>query len=210
MDTKMEPSTTSEAVENACKARNISLNGINLKELFNEDTFSPKKTKIVSNESNNSNDSEIVEEASSRSTFNEKEEAQFVSIYHSYASKPIQDTDDSTTLSSIQDALSAKPNNNDSTVAEIEKLELNLLSPSSSSSNDLETKTPTSKSDLPLSSASNNNDADANNDDDLLDEDYFEDGGDDYDDDELTKIRQKYNMMRQEEVYGDDFEDCGF
>lgn len=181
-------------MEAACKAKLINLNGVNLKELFNEDsstcTSSNEKPKI--SELTKIIDAESPAIETSMSNQDPKDNAHFVELYHSYA---------------LKDSMSDNENTSSST---------------SGLTNKLNTKAAVLK--LPTESKEDKHDIDASNlvtnqdtllhtsesgfaeDDDVedIDDDYFEDD----DDDELSKIRKKYNVQEDD---GDDFEeDCGF
>jgi len=184
-----------------------------LKELFNEPLESTSTSDVgkptlptsnVSTVVSNDEMASISADTSADGSSENKKDAQFVSIYHSYASKTTPDyTDESSnTQNTIVDSLS-DVKAADETQAEIENDAhspvANLTPPSSS--ND-ENKSSFSKSKHKIG-----NEADE----DLVDEeeeDYYDD-----EDDELSRIKQKYSMLDQEEggeTFDDDYEDCGF
>ncbi|KAI2801628.1 transcription factor TFIIIB subunit brf1 [Blomia tropicalis] len=212
VDAGLEASTTSEAVEAAMKSKSISLNGINLRELFNEDTTQSSnsnsdKSKLIdllpSEETNNENlnNNALIKAKSpirTSSPITIDEDAQLVSTFHSYASKPIPDnTKDNLSFKNIEMEKPDKSNQLDDTSENTPKSTIDSQPSTSSTTAVDEVEESTLKRKIP----------DETDEDQILeDDDYFVD---DDDEDELSRIRQRYNMENEDGDI-DDYEECGF
>lgn len=192
------------------------MNGINLKELFNEDdTTSSSKSSdkpavvnsveaaTASTSANTPPDAQFDEAMASQplSNGNKKSQAKIVNLYHSYAIKSSAETDDSITLDEIISR--DQPNDEPIDVNDLDKsdsLKAVVSSPHSSSSG-VHSIPSTSKRKMDETGEPE----------DMDDDDYFHD--DDDEDDELAKIKKKYLADQESEFQigqESDYEDCGF
>lgn len=194
------------------KSKSISLNGINLRELFNEDTTQSSnsnsdKSKLIdllpSEETNNENlnNNALIKAKSpirTSSPITIDEDAQLVSTFHSYASKPIPDnTKDNLSFKNIEMEKPDKSNQLDDTSENTPKSTIDSQPSTSSTTAVDEVEESTLKRKIP----------DETDEDQILeDDDYFVD---DDDEDELSRIRQRYNMENEDGDI-DDYEECGF
>lgn len=180
----IEASSTSEAVEAACKAKLIPLNGINLKKLFNEDTNSSNEA--AAKTVNPVPAVEVLKsDASSNDTVCYKDAADFVKIYHSYALKSLPENE-----------------------AEAIEMETSDTVDTEKDTDSLTTEKPeTGSSDTKLKSIDRSDYEEEEEEEEEIDndDDYFND-----DDDELSKIKQKYSVVEDDGGEFDDIEECGF
>lgn len=196
-------------MEAACKAKLIPLNGINLKKLFNEDTnSSSEKPTIIPTSPIMTIDQ--MKSPDSSDTVCDKNDADFVKIYHSYALKtaPTSDSNSSDAIlkSKQISELEIEESSNSNTIVDTINTTVDTINTTndelkhSELSHDIISETIKDKIQIGPKTAlpvEDDEEIDDNED------DYFNDD----DDDELSRIKQKYSL------HGDDYEDiedCGF